>query len=166
MSSVTSLVATQTGNDAFARILGASSGLVVLDSEDIRVTIAQFRMLARRTGQAVYLWEPASGLSSLRDAHARFPDCQRFGSVLRHIRQSLHFGVYFLVGLELPLTVADSTLLRQLAREPTEHLRRVVLISPPATLVEHLGELAVHLRYNSSSPRRLRMRDGRWLVEG
>jgi hypothetical protein len=112
------------------------------------------------------LWEPASGLSSLRDVHARFPDCQRFGSALRHVRQSLHFGVYFLVGLELPLSAADSALLGRLARESTEHLRRVVLVSPPASLVEHLGDLAVHLRYNNSSPRHLRMRDGRWLVEG
>ncbi|MEO5812808.1 MAG: hypothetical protein ABIU96_03135 [Rhodanobacter sp.] len=166
MSSVTSLGATQAGNDVFARILGASSGLVVLDSEDPRATIGQFRALARRTGQAVYLWEPMSGLSSLRDVHARFPDCQRIGSALRHVRQSLHFGVYFLVGLELPLSAADAALLRQLARESTEHLRRVVLVSPPVALVEELGALAVHLHQESSSPRHLRMRDGRWLVEG
>lgn len=165
MSSVTSLAATQTGNDVFARILGASSGLVLLDSDDIRATIAQFRTLARRTGQAVYLWEPVSGLSSLRDVHARFPDCQRFGSALRHVRQSLHFGVYFLVGMELPLTAPDFALLRQLARESTEHLRRVVLLSPPAILADQLGDLAVRLRGGNSSPRHLRMRDGRWLVE-
>ncbi len=166
MDSMTSLVATQAGNDVFARILEAPSGLVVLDSVDIQGTVAQFRALARRTGQALYLWEPVVGLSSLRDVHARFPDCQRFGSALRFVRQSLHFGVYFLVGLELPLSTADATLLRQLARAPTDYLRRVVLISPPATLVEHLGDLADHLRYDNSKPRHLRMRDGRWLVEG
>jgi hypothetical protein len=166
MSSAASLRATQAGNDVFADILAASSGLVVLDSEDVRLTIAQFRALARRTGQAVYVWEPASGLSSLRDVHARFPDCQRFGSALRHVRQSLHFGVYFLVGVELPLSAADFALLRQLARESTAHLRRVVLVSPPPALVEHLGDLAVHLRHDNSRPRHLRMRDGRWLVEG
>ncbi len=165
MSSATSLAATQVGNDLFARILGTSSGLVVLESEDIRVTIAQFRALALRTGQAVYLWEPVTGLSSLRDVHARFPDCQRIGSALRHVRQSLHFGVYFLVGVELPLTSTDFALLRQLAREPTEHLRRVVLLSPPAILSEQLGDAADHLRCGNSSPRHLRMRDGRWLVE-
>lgn len=158
--------ATQAGNEVFGRILETTSGLVVLDSVDIRATIIQFRALARRTGQAAYVWEPVIGMRSLRDVHARFPDCQRFGGVLRYVRQSLHFGVYFLVGLELPLSTADARALRQLARAPADYVRRVVLISPPAALVEHLGDLADHLRYDNAKPRHLRMRDGRWLVEG
>jgi hypothetical protein len=80
------------------------------------------------------------------------------------MQQSIHFGIYFLVGLELPLSAMDATLLRQLARMPKEHLRRVVLIDTPAALAEHLGDLAVRLNSADSSPRRLRLRDGRWLV--
>jgi hypothetical protein len=80
------------------------------------------------------------------------------------MQQSLHFGVYVLVGLELPLSAMDDTLLRQLARMPQGHLRRVVLVNAPPALAEHLGTLAVHLRSDDSSPRRLRLRDGRWLL--
>jgi hypothetical protein len=39
----------------------------------------------------------------------------------------------------------------------------VVLIDAPAALIEHLGDLAVHLNGEDSQPRRLRLRDGRWL---
>jgi len=55
-------------------------------------------------------------------------------------------------------------LLRQLARSPKDHLRRVVLIDVPAALTEHLGDLATHLRCKDSQLQRLRLRDGRWLV--
>jgi hypothetical protein len=153
----------QAGTEIFERILDASSGLVVLDSEDAHGLIEQFRVMARHSGQAVYLWQPDTGLGSLRDAHARVPGCQRLGNALRYMQQSMHFGVYFLLGIELPLSAMDATLLRQLARAPKDYLRRLVLIDAPAALVEHLGEHAVRLSGNSQ-PRRLRLRDGRWLV--
>ncbi|MGY3038550.1 hypothetical protein ACVWWQ_000137 [Rhodanobacter sp. TND4EL1] len=164
MNSTLASVHVQAGNDIFERILAATSGLVVLDSKDVHALIDQFRAIARRTGQAVYLWQPDTGLSSLRDAHVRVPDCQRLGNALRYMQQSMHFGVYFLLGLELPLSAMDATLLRQLARSPKGHLRRVVLIDAPAALAEHLGDLAVRLGSDDSLPRRLRLRDGRWLV--
>jgi len=156
--------APQVAAEILERILGATSGLVVLDSPDSLVLIGQFRALARSTGQAMYLWQPDTGLGSLRDAQVRVPDCQRLGNALRYMQQSIHFGIYFLVGLELPLSAMDATLLRQLARMPKEHLRRVVLIDVPIALVEHLGELAMRLNSTDSSPKRLRLRDGRWLV--
>jgi hypothetical protein len=154
----------QAAAEILDRIMEASSGLVLLDSADPLGLIAQFRAVARNTGQAMYLWQPDTGLGSLREVHVRVPDCQRLGNALRYMQQSIHFGIYFLVGLELPLSAMDATLLRQLARMPKEHLRRVVLIDVPAALAEHLGELAVRLNSADSSPRRLRLRDGRWLV--
>jgi hypothetical protein len=154
----------QAGTEVFEQILGASSGLVLLQSDDCPGLLEQFRSIARHTGQAVYLWQPDTGLGSMRDAHVRVPDCQRLGNALRFMQQSLHFGVYVLVGLELPLSAMDDTLLRQLARMPQGHLRRVVLVNAPPALAEHLGTLAVHLRSDDSSPRRLRLRDGRWLI--
>jgi hypothetical protein len=153
----------QAGAEIFERILAAPSGLVVLDSKDVHALIEQFRAIARHTGQAVYLWQPDTGLGSLRDVHVRVPDCQRLGNALRYMKQSMHFGVYFLLGMELPLSAMDATLLRQLARAPKGHLRRVVLIDAPVALAEHLGELAVHLGSEDCQSRRLRLRDGRWL---
>lgn len=154
----------QAGADLFERILAAPSGLVVLDCKDVPSSIEQFRAIARHTGQAVYLWQPDTGLISLRDPHVRVPDCQRLGNALRFMQQSMHFGVYFLFGLELPLSAMDATLLRQLARAPKRHLRRVVLLDAPLALTEHLGELAERVGGEDSLPRCLRLRDGRWLM--
>jgi hypothetical protein len=154
----------QAAAEILERIIEASSGLVLLDSADPPSLIAQFRAVARSTGQAMYLWQPDTGLGSLREMHVRVPDCQRLGNALRYMQQSIHFGIYFLVGLELPLSAMDATLLRQLARMPKEHVRRVVLIDAPAALAEHLGEFAVRLNSVDSTPKRLRLRDGRWLA--
>lgn len=164
MTSALASVSPQAGAEIFERILAAPSGLVVLDCKDVHALIEQVRAIARHTGQAVYLWQPDTGLGSLRDAQVRVPECQRLGNALRYMQQSMHFGVYFLLGLELPLSAMDATLLRQLARAPKGHLRRVVLIDAPPALVEHLGELAARVGGEDSQPRQLRLRDGRWLV--
>lgn len=156
--------AIQAGTEIFEKILASPSGLVVLDSDDVPGLIEQFRVMSRHSGQAVYLWQPDTGLGSLRDAHANVPDCQRLGNALRYMQQSMHFGVYFLLGIELPLSAMDAALLRQLARSPKEYLRRVVLIDAPAALAEHLRDQAVYLDSRASQSRRLRLRDGRWLV--
>lgn len=153
----------QAGAEIFERILAAPSGLVVLENSDVDALIEQVRVLARRSGQAVYLWQPDTGLGSLRDAHARVPDCERLGNALRYMQQSMHFGVYFLRGLELPLSTADAAVLRLLARAPKGHLRRVVLIDTPPALIAHLGDLAAQLSSEDAKPRKLRLRDGRWL---
>lgn len=156
--------APQAGAEIFERILTAPSGLIVLESKDASTLMEQVRSLARHSGQAVYLWQPDTGLGSLREAHARVPDCERLGNALRYMQQSMHFGVYFLRGLELPLSAVDAAMLRQLARAPKGHLRRVVLIDAPAALIGHLGDLAAHLDSEDGTPRSLRLRDGRWLT--
>lgn len=154
----------QAGAEIFERILAAPSGLVVLQSKDAEALIEQVRVLARHSGQAVYLWQPDTGLGSLREVHARVPDCERLGNALRYMQQSMHFGVYFLRGLELPLSAVDAALLRQLARAPKGHLRRVVLLDAPPALAAHLGDLAAQLSTEVGEPRNLRLRDGRWLT--
>jgi len=154
----------QAGAEIFERILTAPSGLVVLQSKDAEALIEQVRVLARHSGQAVYLWQPGTGLGSLREAHARVPDCERLGNALRYMQQSMHFGVYFLRGVELPLSAVDAAMLRQLARAPKGHLRRVVLVDAPQALVAHLGDLAAQVSTEDGKPRQLRLRDGRWLT--
>ncbi len=154
----------QAGAEIFERILTAPSGLVVLESKHVEALIEQVRALARHSGQAVYLWQPDTGLGSLREAHARVPECERLGNALRYMQKSMHFGVYFLRSLELPLSAADAALLRQLARAPKGHLRRVVLLDAPPALVAHLGDLAVQISSEEDKPRNLRLRDGRWLA--
>ncbi len=151
------------GVEIFERILAAPGGLVVLEGGDSSVLLNDFRAIARHTGQAVYLWQPAQGLGSLRDAHARVPGCQRLGNALRYMQQSMHFGVYLLLDLELPLSAMDATLLRQLARAPSGHVRRVVLLDAPQALVDHLGDAATRISSRLHLPARPRLRDGRWV---
>src|SRR5574337_1285007 len=156
----------QAGAEIFERILAAPSGLVVLESKDVAALIEQMRALARHSGQAVYLWQSDTGLGSLRDAHAKVPDCERLGNALRYMQQSMHFGVYFLRGLELPLSAVDAATLRQLARAPKGHLRRVVLVDAPPALVSHLGDVVARVSSEDDKPRNLRLRDVRWLTRG
>lgn len=164
MTSMMDMPLPSSGHDVFERILAAPSGVVAVRSEDGVALLEQFRSIARHSGQAVYLWQPGQGLSSLRDAHARVPEAQRLGQALRYMQQSMHFGIYLLSDLELPLSAMDATLLRQLARAPSGHVRRVVLLDAPQALVDHLGEAAVKISARLDLPVRPRLRDGRWVV--
>lgn len=163
MSPMMAIPLPSSGHDVFERILAAPAGVVAVRSEDGEALLEQFRGIARHSGQAVYLWRPGQGLSSLRDAYARVPDAQRLGQALRYMQQSMHFGVYLLQELELPLAATDLTLLRQLARATTGHLRRVVLLNAPKALVEQLGDLIANIDSEPERRQRLRLRDGRWL---
>ncbi|MEX1827671.1 hypothetical protein [Luteibacter sp. CQ10] len=155
----------QAGTDLFERILSASGPLVALKATDLAALVDQFRLVARRTGQAAYLWGANEGLVSLRDAQMRVPGCARLGDALRYILQSLHFGVYLLEVPTGPISATDSALLRQLARAQTGHVRRVVLLGTTAAQLGGLGDEVVvvdadrHAR--SATPR---LRDGRWVV--
>lgn len=151
------------GQEVFEKILSAKAGLVMVRSDDGATLVEHLRAIARQSGQAIYLWQAGEGLASMRDAYARVPDAQRLGQALRYMRQSMHFGVYVLQALELPLVPADLILLRQLARAPTGHLRRVVLLNPPLALAEQLADVADCIDDVPDVPQRPRLRDGRWL---
>lgn len=153
------------GNDVFDRILSASGPLVALQGGEPGVLVDQFRLVARRTGQAVYLWRDAEGLTSLRDAQMRVPGCVRLGDALRYILQSLHFGVYLLDMPDGAPSATDGALLRQLSRAQTGHVRRVVLLGASPTLLATFEDDIVRVdadwRARSATPR---LRDGRWVV--
>ena len=151
------------GTELFERILDAPTGLILLDGCDSQALIEQFRAIVRHSGQAVYLWQPDLGLGNLIDTQARVPGSQRLGAALRYMQQSIHFGVYLLMGLEPPLSAMDSTLLRQLAKPPTGRVRRVVLLNAPSALSDHLGDVAMRMK-GKPDTQRPRLRDGRWLT--
>jgi hypothetical protein len=152
------------GTAIFQRILDAPGGLIALEGGDSAALIAQFRHIARMSGQAVYLWQHEIGLGNLCEAHARVPGCQRLGAALRYVQQSMHFGVYLLEGMQLPLSAMDGNLLRQLSRLPSGHVRRVVMLGAPAALVEQLGDSVLRFSGRLDLPQRPRLRDGRWLT--
>lgn len=152
------------GIDIYERILTAPGGLVVLEHDNSPLLIEQFRVIARHNGQSVYVWDPESGMENLREAHARIPGSQRLGNALRYIQQSIHFGVYLLSQFSLPMSAMDSSLLRQLARAPAGHVRRVVLLDAPPGLVASFDDVAVRLSTTTPITQRPRLRDGRWLL--
>jgi hypothetical protein len=152
------------GSDIYERILTAPGGLIVLEHADSAMLVEQFRALARNNGQSVYVWHPEDGMENLREAHARIPGSQRLSIALRYIQQSIHFGVYLLSQFPLPMSAMDSALLRQLARAPAGHVRRVVLLDALPALASSLDDVAVRLSSTAPVTQRPRLRDGRWLL--
>ncbi|QEE24895.1 hypothetical protein CS053_10555 [Rhodanobacter glycinis] len=151
------------GSEIFERILAVPGGLVLLDCDDSAALVEQFRAIARHSGQSIYLWDPEAGMGNLREVHARVPGLQRLGNALRYMQQSNHFGIYLLAKFPLPISTMDNNLLRQLARSPAGHVRRVVLLDAEPALVAGLDDVAVRLDGSSRSAQRPRLRDGRWL---
>ncbi|AIF48359.1 hypothetical protein [Dyella japonica] len=154
----------QTGADILERILAARSNLIALEGGEAVGLVAELRPLVRRSGQAVYLWNPELGLGNLREEHVALPGSQRLNIALRYMLQSNHFGIYLLQGLPMPLPMADATLLRQLARATTGHIRRVVLLDPAESLVASFNDVLVRLSCQPKPAQRPRLRDGRWML--
>lgn len=153
----------QPGTDTFDRILGADSPVVVLETEQSEVLVEQFRQVARRSGQAVYVWRRDAGLHSLREGDVRVPGCQRIGDTLRYVLQSMHFGVYLITDVESPMGTAELALLRQLARARADHVRRVVLLGEDSALADSLEGTATVINCRAVGGRP-RLRDGRWVI--
>ena len=152
------------GAEILELILAARSNLIALEGGDAVRLIDQLRLLVRRSGQAVYLWNPEIGLGNLREEHNGLPGSQRLSIALRYVQQSNHFGVYLLQRPPLPLAMGDATLLRQLARATTGHVRRIVLLDPPEALVSSFNDVLVRLSCQPKPAQRPRLRDGRWLL--
>lgn len=154
----------QIGADMLDRILAAPSALVALEGSDNVALIRQLGSIARHSGQSIYLWQSDTGLTGLREAHVRMPGLQRLSSALRYMLQSNHFGIYLLVTLPLPVSATNNALLRQLAREPAGHVRRIVLLDAAPALLDSLGDLVVRLDAPLQMLQHPRLRDGRWVL--
>lgn len=154
----------QAGAEILERILAARGNLIALEGGDDVGLADQLRLLVRRTGQAIYLWNPEKGLGNLREEHAGLPGSQRLSITLRYIQQSNHFGVYLLQRPPSPMAMGDATVLRQLARPTTGHVRRIVLLDPPAQLVTSFNDVLVRLSCQPEPAQRPRLRDGRWVL--
>jgi hypothetical protein len=152
----------QAGSDVIERVLEAPGALVWLDTDDAEGLVAQFSTIARRTGQSMYRWRPEDGLVGLRDAQMRVPGCPRVGDALRYVLQSLHFGIYLVTPPAL-VGAQDTHLLRQIARSPSEPVRRVVLLGASPSLGEALEDVLTRIVARQRTMG-LRLRDGRWVV--
>jgi hypothetical protein len=153
----------QPGSELLERIVGADSALVVVKTGQPEVMIEQFKQAARRSGQAVYAWHEEVGLYSLREGDVRVPGCRRVGDTLRYVVQSMHFGIYLMTGIQGVLGRAEQTLLRKLARDKANYVRRVVLLTNDEALIASVEDLA-EVFGSSVRDTQPRLRDGRWVV--
>ncbi|WP_052394879.1 hypothetical protein [Oleiagrimonas soli] len=153
----------QPGIDTLDRIVDAESALVVLRTDQPEVVVEQFRQITRRSGQSAYVWYRDDGLRSLREGDVRVPGCRRVSDTLRYVLQSMHFGIYLMIGVEGPLDRAEQTLLRQLERGRSDQVRRVVLLTDDEALIDSVEGLATMMG-GSVAGARPRLRDGRWVV--
>lgn len=154
----------QAGSETFQRIVDAKRAVVVLETGHAEEMIVQFRRLAQRSGQVMYLWRESDGLHSLREGEVAVPGCVRVADTLRYVMQSMHFGVYLLADMAPPVKPTVMSLLRQIARVQTPYVRRVVLMTQTPALASVLEDVAVSIDCDHARAVRPRLRDGRWVV--
>lgn len=145
------------------RIVGSPQQLVVLETDRGADAVAQMRTLAMRGGTSVYLWDPESGMSSLRESGLHVPGSKRLGDALRYVLQSVHFGIYLFVDFGAHLRPVDTVLLRRIARTQTANERKLVFVAANFEPPEELEGMFDRMTTQSESQPRLRLRDGRWV---
>ncbi len=149
--------------EVMQRIADSPSNLVLLDAADADELVENLRILARRTGQALYLWTDDGGLHSLREGGAGMPVSNRLSDALRFIRRSMHFGIYLLRTDIAALTPHELGNLAALDRLEDGPARRVVLFGRAEDADPQLASACMRLRVTSNEEARPRLRDGQWV---
>lgn len=148
----------------FDQIIKAEGNLIGIETPNVDETLAQFRQLAIRSGQSVYLWDPEAGISALRESELRVPGSKRLADALRFILQSMQFGVYLLRDFEEHVKPPTTSLLRRVARIRTGNERKLVFLGAKLSFPEDLDALIERMSQGGSALARPRLRDGRWVT--
>ena len=148
----------------FDRIVQSPQNLIAIDTSHSADMVAQFRLLALRTGQSVYYWQEDAGITSLRERDVRVPGSKRVTEALRYILQSMQFGIYLFTEYEQHLRAPNVGLLRQIARTKSSNGRKVVFIGERVILPEGLDALTDHIEHMPETTGKPRLRDGRWVT--
>ena len=154
----------QVTSKLFEQIVAAEGNLVGLETPNVDDTLAQFRQLAIRSGQSIYLWEPEFGISALRESELRVPGSKRLPDALRFILQSVQFGVYLMRDFEAHVRPPNTALLQRIARIRTENTRKLVFLSPKLAFPQGLDGLVERVNQATGNAMRPRLRDGRWVT--
>lgn len=153
----------QTGAQLLERIVDSPQNVVLLEVANPMAIVDQLRLVARRSGQALYLWQDETGMLSLREGDMLVPGSKRLTDALRFVRRSMHFGIYLVNAGMDALRPPDLSLLLQIARLRDAPSRRVVLMAPRFPVHESLEPLSVRLSISGGDQPRPRLRDGRWV---
>ena len=148
----------------FERIVQSPQNLIAIDTPNAADVLAQFRLLALRTGQSVYYWQADAGITSLREREMRVPGSKRVTDALRYILQSMQFGVYLFTDYAEHLRAPNIGLLRQIARIRSGNGRKVVFVGEEVQLPDGLDELVERIAHAQTGQLRPRLRDGRWVT--
>jgi hypothetical protein len=148
----------------FDRIVQSPHNLIAIQTADAADVVAQFRMLALRTGQSVYAWQEDAGIASLREREMRVPGSKRATDALRYILQSPQFGVYLFTDFAEHLRPPNTGLLRQIARSRTVAGRKVVFVGEEVTMPEGMDAMVEVISHQPAAGTRPRLRDGRWVI--
>ena len=148
----------------FDQIVQSQQNLIAIETANATEVLAQFRMLALRTGQSVYYWQEESGIASMRDREARVPGSKRSGDALRYILQSPQFGVYLFTEYAENLRPPNVNVLRQIAKSRTVNGRKVVFVGEKFRMPEGMDVMFDHIAHEQVTRTRPRLRDGRWVV--
>ncbi len=148
----------------FEQIVKAEGNLVGIETPNVDDTIAQFRQLAIRSGQSVYLWDPDNGIAALRESEMRVPGSKRFPDALRFILQSMQFGVYLLRDYESHVRPPNTALLQRIARIRTDNQRKLVFLASKLAFPQGIDALVERMNQVGENALRPRLRDGRWVT--
>ncbi len=145
------------------QILGANGNLIGIETMHIDEALEQFRQLALRSGQSVYLWNPETGIAALRQSELRVPGSKRFNDALRFIFQSMQFGIYLLIDFEGQIKPPNTALLRRFARVRSGNQRKIVFLAQSLQLPPEIDVLVERISTVATSNSPPRLRDGRWV---
>ena len=148
----------------FERIVQSPHNLIAIETPNAADVLAQFRLLALRTGQSVYYWQADAGITSLREREMRVPGSKRVTDALRYILQSMQFGVYLFTDYAEHLRAPNIGLLRQIARIRSGNGRKVVFLGEEVQLPDGLDDLVERIAHVQTGMLRPRLRDGRWVT--
>jgi hypothetical protein len=148
----------------FDRIVQSPQNLIAIQTANAADVIAQFRLLALRTGQSVYSWQDDAGIASLREREMRVPGSKRATDALRYILQSPQFGVYLFTDFSEHMRPPNTGLLRQIARSRTVAGRKVVFVGDEIAMPEGMDALVEFISHQPVAGTRPRLRDGRWVI--
>lgn len=148
----------------FDRIVQSPQNLIAIHTANAADVLAQFRLLALRTGQSVYSWQDDAGIASLREREMRVPGSKRATDALRYILQSPQFGVYLFTDFAEHMRPPNTVLLRQIARSRSVAARKVVFVGDEIDMPEGMNALIEVISHQPVAGTRPRLRDGRWVI--
>ena len=156
----------------FDRIVASPRLLIAINTPRCSEIVEQFRQFAVRSGNSIYSWSPSHGITSLREGSLVVPSSTRLPDALRYVQNSLQYGIYLFPELSVAMQSSGYRmqvmgLLKQIGRgrgATVGHVRKLVIVDHQVHFSEGVDEWIEHFADEPSARRKLRLRDGRWVV--